>query len=119
VEVAGKGAGQIKAEELDSPLSRGAGVVIGAIPLAGAGATKGFFGGGEEGGGASGAGDEGLGVGGMVALGVGVDGRTGIDGSLVAVAVCARQAERKKLVKTTESNIGEIWRNRLHAQYCI
>jgi hypothetical protein len=55
VEVSGKGAGQTKAEELGSPLSRGAGVVGGT--LAGAGAAKGFVGGGEEeaeeGGGAS------------------------------------------------------------------
>jgi hypothetical protein len=50
VEVSGKGAGQIEAEELGTPLSRGAGAVCGAIPLsgAGAGAAKGFVGGGEE-----------------------------------------------------------------------
>jgi hypothetical protein len=48
VEVSGKGVGQIKAEELGSLLSRGAGVVDGAIPLAGAGAAKGFVGGGKE-----------------------------------------------------------------------
>jgi hypothetical protein len=72
--VSGKGAaGQIKAKELGSPLSRGAGVVDVTIPLVGAGAAKGFIGGreeAEEGGGASGAVDEGLGVGGVVALGV-------------------------------------------------
>jgi hypothetical protein len=75
VEMSGKGPGQIKVEELGSPLPRGAGVVGCAIPLVGvgAGAAKGFVGGGEEaeeGGGASGTGDEGLGVGGVVALGV-------------------------------------------------
>jgi hypothetical protein len=48
VEVSGKGAGQIKAKELGSPLSRCAGMVGGAIPMAGAGAAKGFVGGGEE-----------------------------------------------------------------------
>jgi hypothetical protein len=57
VEVAGKGAGQIEAGKLGSPLSRGVSVVCGAIPLACVGAAKGFVGGGEEaeeGGGASG-----------------------------------------------------------------
>jgi hypothetical protein len=39
VEVSGNGVGQIKAEELGSPLSRDAGVVGGAIPLTGAGAA--------------------------------------------------------------------------------
>jgi hypothetical protein len=46
VEVSGVGAGQIKAEELGSPLSRGVGVVGGTIPLAGA--AKGFVGGRQE-----------------------------------------------------------------------
>lgn len=45
VEALGKGAGQIKAKELGSQLLRGAGVVGGAISLAGAGAAKGFVGG--------------------------------------------------------------------------
>jgi hypothetical protein len=76
VEVLGVGAGQIKAEELGSPLSRGAGVVGGAIPLAGPGAAKGFVGGRQETNesrGGSGMGNEGVGVGEVVAAGVGVE----------------------------------------------
>jgi hypothetical protein len=49
VEVSGIGAGQIKAKELGSPLSGGAGVGGGAIPLAGAGEAKGFVGGRQRG----------------------------------------------------------------------
>jgi hypothetical protein len=75
VEVSSVCASQGEAEELDSPLARGACVVCVAVPTAGAGASKGFVGGREEtreGGGASGSGDEGLGGSGESATGVGV-----------------------------------------------
>ena len=75
MEVSSECASQGEAEELDSPLARGACVVCVAVPTAGAGASKGFVGGREEtreGGGASGSGDEGLGGSGESATGVGV-----------------------------------------------
>ena len=65
VEVSSVCACQGQAEELDSPLARGACVVGVAVPTAGAGAAKGFVGGRKEtrkSRGAGGAGDEGLGV---------------------------------------------------------
>jgi hypothetical protein len=75
VEVSSVCACQGQAEELDSPLARGASVVCVAVLTAGAGALKGFVGGREEtreGGGASGTGDEGLGGCRESATGVGV-----------------------------------------------
>jgi hypothetical protein len=44
VEVANLGTGQVKAKELNSPLSRGAGVVGGAIPMTGAGVAEDIYG---------------------------------------------------------------------------
>jgi hypothetical protein len=77
--------GDVEAEELDSPLARGAGVVGGAVPTAGAtGVGESSIGGREEakkGRGASGAGDQGLDIGRMVAMGVGVKGRARVLGS--------------------------------------
>jgi hypothetical protein len=68
VEVASISAGQVKAKELDSPLAWGAGVVGGAVPAEGAGASKGVVGGREEAKEsrrASGTGNEGPGVSGF------------------------------------------------------
>jgi hypothetical protein len=79
--VSSVGTCQGQAKKLDSPLARGACVVGVAVPMAGAGAAKGFVSGRQESreiGGASGTVDEGLGVRGEPTTGVGVEGRAGI-----------------------------------------
>jgi hypothetical protein len=78
--VAGIGAGQVEAKELDSPLARGAGEISGSIPVTGTAAAEGFVSGrekAEKGGGASCMGNEGPDIVRMVTMGVSVMGGGG------------------------------------------
>jgi hypothetical protein len=75
IKVAGICTSSIKAEELDSPLAWGAGVVGGAVPTAGAAVAECVIGSREESdksGRASSAGNQGFGVGRKVAVGISV-----------------------------------------------
>jgi hypothetical protein len=99
-EVASISVSQVKAKELDSPLAWGAGVVVGAVPVVGAGASKGIGGGREEAKesrGTSGKGNEGLGVGGEVAVGVGVKGWAMVMGRGAKEEAASKRAKPAKM----------------------